>query len=94
MNRTVKDATVKTYHYPSIEALKTHVLAFVLAYNFAKHIKAIRWKTPFEYICGAWQRDPSTFKLNPHHLTPGTIHLGSCPERLSVQFWTNRAATP
>jgi len=25
----------------------------VSAYNFAKHLKAIRWKTPFEAICQA-----------------------------------------
>ena len=71
MNRTVKDATVKTFHYPSLDALKAHVLAFVSAYNFAKYLKAIRWKTPFQHICDAWQRDPSAFKVNPHHLTPG-----------------------
>ena len=71
MNRTVKDGTVKTYHYSSLEALKAHVLAFVSAYNFAKHLKAIKWKTPFKHICEAWQRDPSAFKLDPHHLTPG-----------------------
>ena len=71
MNRTVKDATVKTFHYPSLDALKTHVLAFVSAYKFAKHLKAIRWKTPFQHICDAWQRDPTMFKTKPHHLTPG-----------------------
>ena len=71
MNRTVKDATVKTFHYSSLDALKAHVLAFVSAYNFAKHLKAIRWKTPFQHICDAWQRDSSAFKVNPLHLTPG-----------------------
>jgi transposase InsO family protein len=29
MNRTVKDATVKVFHYPDLESLKAHVLAFV-----------------------------------------------------------------
>ena len=53
MNRTVKDATIKAFHYPDLESLKTHVLAFVSAYNFAKHLKAIRWKTSFEAICHA-----------------------------------------
>ena len=50
MNRTVKDATVKTLHYTSLDALKAHVLAFVSAYNSAKYIKAIKWKTPFQHI--------------------------------------------
>jgi hypothetical protein len=39
----VKDATVKVFHYPDLEALRAHVLAFVAAYNFAKHLKALRW---------------------------------------------------
>lgn len=33
MNRTVKDATVKAFHYDDIDSLKAHVLAFVTAYN-------------------------------------------------------------
>src|SRR3712207_2478561 len=31
MNRTVKDATIKAFHYPGLEALKAHVLTFVRA---------------------------------------------------------------
>jgi transposase InsO family protein len=71
MNRTVKEATVKAFHYPDLEALQAHVLAFVTAYNFAKHLKALRWRTPFQAICDAWQADPSAFKIDPHHLIPG-----------------------
>ena len=71
MNRTVKEATVKAFHYETAEALSTHVLAFVRAYNFAKHLKALRWRTPFQAICDAWAKDPSIFKINPHHLIPG-----------------------
>ena len=44
------DATIKVFHYPDIESLKAHVLAFVKTSNFAKHLKALRWKTPFEAI--------------------------------------------
>jgi transposase-like protein len=71
MNRTVKDATVKAFHYDNLESLKAHVLAFVTAYNFAKHLKALRWRTPYQMICDAWTKDPSVFKINPHHLIPG-----------------------
>ncbi len=71
MNRTVKDATIKAFHYPSLDALKSHVLAFVQAYNFAKHLKALKWRTPFQAICDAWTKSPSIFKINPHHLIPG-----------------------
>jgi transposase InsO family protein len=71
MNRTVKEATIKAFHYPGLEALKAHVLAFVTAYNFAKHLKALQWRTPFQAICDAWAKDPAIFKINPHHLIPG-----------------------
>jgi transposase InsO family protein len=71
MNRTVKDATIKAFHYPDLAALRAHVLAFVTAYNFAKHLKALRWRTPFQAICDAWKADPSPFKIDPHHLIPG-----------------------
>lgn len=71
MNRTVKEATIKAFHYPNFEALKAHVLAFVTAFNFAKHLKALRWRTPFQFLCDAWTKEPSRFKLNPHHLIPG-----------------------
>jgi transposase-like protein len=71
MNRTIKDATVKVYHYDDRESLKAHVLAFVTAYNFAKHLKALRWRTPYQVICDAWTKDPSIFKIDPHHLIQG-----------------------
>jgi hypothetical protein len=71
MNRTIKDATVKVFHYDDLESLKAHVLAFITAHNFAKHLKALRWRTPYQAICDAWTKDPSVFKINPRHLIPG-----------------------
>ena len=71
MNRTIKDATIKAFHYADPESLEAHVLAFVSAYNFAKHLKALRWRTPFEAVCHAWTNKPEIFKLNPRHLIPG-----------------------
>ena len=71
MNRTIKDATVKTYHYDDLQSLKDHVLAFVTAYNFAKHLKVLRWRTSYQMICDAWTKDRSIFKIDPHQLIPG-----------------------
>ena len=70
MNRTIKDASVKVFHDETLESLSAHVLAFVTAYNFAKHLKALRWRTPFQAICEAWSKDPGPFKINPHHIIP------------------------
>src|ERR671912_833657 len=50
---------------------QAHVLAFVTAYNFAKHLKALRWRTPFQSVCEAWAKAPDPFKVNPYHLIPG-----------------------
>jgi hypothetical protein len=69
MNRTVKEATTKAFHYPSLDVLKAHVLAFVRAYNFAKHLKALRWRTPFQAICDAWA---SIRRFRPRALDAGT----------------------
>ena len=75
MNRTIKDATTKVFHYPDLESLKAHVVAFVAAYNFAKHLKALRWRTPYETLCQVWAKEPSIFKLDPRHLIPGPNSL-------------------
>ncbi len=71
MNRTVKEATVKAFHYPDLASLEAHVLAFVTAYTFAKHLQRLRWRTPFQAVCDAWKADPSAFKVDPRHLIPG-----------------------
>jgi transposase InsO family protein len=71
MVRTIKEATVRTFHYDTLGGLAAHLGAFVVAYNFAKHLKGLRWRTPFQAVCDAWARDPTPFKLNPHHLIPG-----------------------
>jgi transposase-like protein len=71
MNRTVKDATVRAFHYETLDSLKAHLDAFITAYNFAKHLKSLRWRTPFQAICDAWTKDPARFIINPHQLIPG-----------------------
>lgn len=69
--RTIKDATVTVFHYETRDGLAAHVRAFLAVYNFAKHLKALRWRTPYRAVCDAWAVDPQPFKLNPHHLIPG-----------------------
>ncbi len=58
MNRTVKDATVKRYHYESHEQLRAHLADFVSAYNFGRRQKTLRGLTPYEAICKAWSAEP------------------------------------
>ncbi len=50
MVRTIKEATVRAFHYASIDDLRRHVRDWLLAYNYAKQLKALRFKTPLEAI--------------------------------------------
>lgn len=71
MNRTIKEATVKRFHYDDHQQLKTHLADFVLAYNFGRRLKTLRGLTPYEFICKCWTSEPERFRLNPIHQMPG-----------------------
>jgi transposase InsO family protein len=71
MNRTIKDATVKRYHYDSHDQLRTHLSDFLDAYNYARRLKRLSGLTPYEYICKIWTFEPDRFILNPIHQMPG-----------------------
>src|SRR5215211_2097838 len=71
MNRTLKDATVRRYHYASHDELRHHLQLFLDAYNHARRLKALRGLTPYEFICRAWTREPERFRLDPSHHTLG-----------------------
>jgi len=71
MNRTIKDATVKRYHYDSHTELRTHLGLFLDAYNLARRLKTLRGLTPYEFVCQTWTREPDRFRLNPSHHIPG-----------------------
>ena len=71
MNRTIKDATVRRYHYGSHDELRHHLQLFVDAYNYGRRLKTLRGLTPYEFVCKVWTEQPARFRLNPSHLTPG-----------------------
>ncbi len=71
MNPTIKEATVRSYHYQSHAQLQEHLAAFLNAYNFAKRLKTLAGLTPFQFICSRWQIEPDSFKFNPLHLSLG-----------------------
>ena len=48
MNRTIKDATVKRFHYDNHDQLRTHLADFIAAYNFARRLKTLGGLTPYE----------------------------------------------
>ena len=71
MNRTIKEATVKRYHYDSHDQLRVHLADFMAAYNFARRLKTLSGLTPYEYICKIWTSEPQRFILDPIHQMPG-----------------------
>ena len=71
MNRTLKDATVKRYHYDTHDQLRAHLRLFVDAYNHARRLKTLRGLTPCEFVCHAWTKEPDRFRLDPSHHIPG-----------------------
>ncbi len=83
MNRSLKEATVKRYHYDTHRQLEDHLVAFLDACNFAKRMKTLRGLTPYGMICEAWADEPDRFKYDPVHLTSGLKSQGT------VQVKTN-----
>ena len=71
MNRTLKEATVRRYHYESHDQLRVHLQLFVDADNHARRLKTLRGLTPYEFVCQVWTKDPDRFRLDPSHLIPG-----------------------
>ena len=71
MNRTLKEATIKRFHYESTVQLNSHLQAFLLAYTFVKRLKRLKGLTPYEFIRAEWQKNSSSFHRSPADLTPG-----------------------
>ena len=71
MNRTIKDATVKRFHYDGHDQLRRHLADFVTAYNFGRRLKTLKGLTPYEFICKRWTTEPERFNLNPLQQMPG-----------------------
>ena len=75
MNRTIKDATVKRYHYDSHDQLSRHLADFVSAYNFGRRLKTLKGLTPYEFVCKRWTIEPQRIQTRSNPPIPGTEHL-------------------
>ena len=71
MNRTLKEATVNNFYYASHDELKQHLHAYLMAYNFAKRLKAIKGNSPWQFILNQWTIHPEYFSINPNHFLVG-----------------------
>jgi transposase InsO family protein len=71
MNHTIKEATVKRFHYDSHLQLEKHLTELISAYNFGRRLKTLKGFTPYEFICKQWSDEPERFRFNPFHQMPG-----------------------
>jgi hypothetical protein len=71
MNRTIKEATVKRFHYDDHQQLRRHLTDFLDACNFGRRLKTLKGLTPYEFICKSWTVEPTRFRLDPTHQMPG-----------------------
>ncbi len=71
MSSSIKDATVKRFHYDDHDQLRTYIADFIAAYNFARRLKALGGLTSYEDICKIWTSEPDRFILNPIYQMPG-----------------------
>jgi hypothetical protein len=103
MNRTIKDATVKRYHYDSHNQLRQHLQLFIDAYNHGRRLKTLRGLTPYEYVARIWTEEPERFKVDPYRYSAGlnrclvprcgdTIDHHDWREQLWARFYTGAPA--
>ena len=71
LNRTLKEATIRRYHYRNETELNTHLQSFLRAYNGGKRLKKLRGKTPYEFVCAEYAQNPGIFIRSPTHDLPG-----------------------
>ncbi len=70
MNRTIKDATIKRFHYEGHDPLRTHLAGFMAAYNFARRLKTLSGLAPCEYITRIWTSEPDHLIDDPIRQMP------------------------
>ena len=59
---------VKSFHYSSINEMRRHMRDWLTAYNFAKQLKALKFKTPYEAIQELWIKARGLYRQSePSH---------------------------
>jgi transposase InsO family protein len=71
INRTIKEATVRRYHYDRHAEFENHLADFINAYNYGRRLKTLKGLTPYEYICKVWTSQKERFILDPLQQMPG-----------------------
>ena len=75
MNRTIKDATLKVFHYPDLESLKAHVLAFVDDLQLRQAPQGAAVENAVRSHRARLDKRPVNLQDQPAPPHPGTTHL-------------------
>jgi transposase-like protein len=69
-NRTIKEKTVKCFYYTSFDKLSEHLDQYVQIHNFATKLKALKFKSPYDFLIERLKNKPHLFinKLSYHSL--------------------------
>ena len=71
MNPTIRNATVRRFHYDSHEHLRRHLQDCIDACNFGRRLKTLKGLTPCGFICKQWTSGPDRSIVNPINQMPG-----------------------
>lgn len=52
-------------YYADRAHLREHFFAFFDTYNFTRRLKTLSGRTPYEFICDIWEREPGRFRVCP-----------------------------
>ncbi len=65
MNKKIKAHTTKKYHYESVESLKKHLMAYLLAYNFQRPLKGLKYMSPYDKMIEIYEDKAELFRFDP-----------------------------
>ncbi len=65
MNHIIKSATLKLFHYESIDEYSKHLAKFLNYCNYEKKLKSLKFKSPYDKILDKYQEKPQLFFGNP-----------------------------
>lgn len=71
MNRTLKEATVRHFHYATLDELASHLKDYLWAYNSARPLRSLKGRSPIGFILDRWAVEPERFHDAPDHYFPG-----------------------
>lgn len=75
MKRTLKDATIRSFHYATCHELSEYLKDLLVAYNSACPLRLLKGKTPVGLILQQWQDESDSFFDNLVQYFLGPIHL-------------------